>query len=242
MYDPLETDLSKDILTILMKQCKEERIRIAVIGGWATYFFVNTTYLAAFGKNYMESRDIDIYFDSSKESELKKIISDMGFVKDGYRFRWEKIYNSQQKKFVTEEEAKDEPVFNLIHIFLDLFSDKATSNLECWHLEPLKRIEITDINGFNVADINTMIALKCTAMFSRDKADKENKDACDLYALLVYSSSPFVFTPLLKKGIEKILGRTDLIYSIASRVLLDSAKQGIVEHTLRSTYQLMNQL
>ena len=130
MYDPLETDLSKGIMETLMKRCKEESIRIAVIGGWATYLFVNNTYLSAFGKNYMESRDIDIYFDSAKERGLKKIITGMGFVKDGYRFRWEKIYNSQQKKFVTEQEAKGEHIFNLIYIFLDLFSDTNTSDID----------------------------------------------------------------------------------------------------------------
>ena len=234
MYDPIEVDISKSLLRDLTKQCKNRNIPIALIGGWASYFYVNQTYRRAFGRDYMGSRDIDICFKHDKEKEFLELIKEMGFMKNGYKFRWEKIYNRETKQFLTQEEAKKEEIFNLIYIFLDLFCDQETKHLECWALEPLKDIKIIIIEDFSLSDIDTLITLKCHAIFARDKADKENKDACDLYALINYSSQPIPLNKLLGEAIDKILRRPDLIYSIAQHVLLDVGKQNIVEHTLRS--------
>ena len=236
MYDPIETDISYEQLVILSKKCK--KINTCIIGGWATYFYVNREYRAAFGKDYMGSRDIDIFFDSSKEKEFNKIITGMGFAKNGLPFRYELIYNRETKKFITQDEAREERVYNLIYIFLDLFSDKETKIIKSWwDLKPLKKVSPFIINGFSVADIDTLIALKCTVLFARDKADKENKDACDLYALLEYSNKKIVSTPLLLQAIKKILARQDLLYSIAQNVLLDTSKQSIVEVSLKSRFE-----
>ena len=234
MYDPIEVDISVKLLEDITEECKTRKIHTAIIGGWATYFYVDSTYRQAFGRVYMGSRDIDISFRHEEEKEFLKLIEKMGFMKNGYKFRWEKIYNRETKKFLTQEEAKKEQIFNLIYIFLDLFCDRETKYLHCWALEHLKNVKIVSVNNHNLADINTLIALKCTAVFARDKADKENKDACDIYALLNYSGKEIEITELLKKAIDKILSRADLIYSIAQHVLLDIGKQSIVEHTLRS--------
>ena len=234
MYDLIEVDISKNLLRDITKQCKDRDIPIALIGGWASFFYVNKTYYQAFGRDYMGSRDIDICFKHDKEKEFHELIKEMGFMKNGYKFRWEKIYNRETKNFLTQEEAKKEEIFNLIYIFLDLFCDQETKHLECWALEPLKDMKIVMIESFSLADIDTLITLKCHAIFARDKADKENKDACDLYALINYSSRPIRLDNLLEEAIDKILRRPDLIYSIAQHVLLDVGKRNIVEHTLRS--------
>ncbi len=230
MYDSLETDLSRDELTALFKESNG----ICLIGGWASYFYVNEQYKRAFGKDYMGSRDIDIFFDPKGEKEFSRVVKKLGFTKNGIRFRYEKIYDRESQKFVTVEVAKRKPLYNLIYIFLDLFSNKKTTLLESWwDLEPFKKTTFFKINDFFVADIDTLIASKCTAIFARDKADKENKDACDLYALLVYSDTQIIPTTLLCKAIEKILSRPDLLYTIAEHVLLDPYKRSIVEVTLR---------
>ncbi len=109
-----------------------------------------------------------------------------------------------------------------------------------WDIEPLKRISFVKIEDFFVADIDTLVALKCTAIFARDKADKENKDACDLYALMTYSDRTIIPTLLLKKAIEKILNRPDLLYRIAEHVILDPGKQSIVEVTLKDKLKEIN--
>lgn len=162
----------------------------------------------------------------------------MGFAKNGLPFRYELIYNRETKKFITQDEAREERIYNLIYIFLDLFSDKETKIIKSWwDLKPLKKVTPFIIDGFSVADIDTLIALKCTALFARDKADKENKDACDLYALIEYSNKKIVSTPLLLQAIKKILARQDLLYFIAQNVLLDTSKQSIVEVSLKSRFE-----
>ena len=104
----------------------------------------------------------------------------------------------------------------------------------------MKKISSVNIEDFFVADIDSLIALKCTALFARDKADKENKDACDLYALITYSGRTILPTRLLQKTIEKILSRPDLLYAVAEHVILDPSKQSIVEVTLRGTLEEIN--
>lgn len=234
MYDPIETEISFTTLKQISDECKKRNIPIAIIGGWSTFFYVNPIYHQAFGRDYMGSRDIDICFDHSKEKEFYELITELGFVKDGYFFRWEKIYNRETKKFIMPEETKHEQIYNLIRIFLDLFCNRETSFLKSWHIDPLKNMKFSVKEGYDVADIGTLIALKCIALFERDKADKENKDACDLYALIVYSGQKIIVTDLLRKAIEKILNRSDLLYYISQHVLLDSSRQNIVQHTLRA--------
>jgi len=235
MYDPLETDISREQLVLISKECKKRDIPTCIIGGWAAYFYVNQEYRRAFGKDYMGSRDIDIFFDPKKQKEFSDVVTKLGFEKSGLYFRYVKFYNRVTKKFITEKETKTEEPFNLIHIFLDLFSNKRTTTINSWSdLKPLEKISQVLIDGFSVADIKTLVDLKCIALFDREKADKENKDACDLYALLEYSKKSIASTELLIKAIEKILGRSDLLYIIAQHVLLDPGKQNIVEVSLKS--------
>ena len=234
MYDPLETEISFDLLKQILDECKKRNITIAIIGGWATFYYVNKNYRRAFGKDYMGSRDIDVCFDPAKEKEFLKLITELGFIKNGYFFRWEKIYNRETKKFITEGESKNEQIYNLIKIFLDLFCNTETNILKSWCLNSLKDMKFTIIEGYPLTDIDTLIALKCTALFERDKADKENKDACDLYALIVYSGQKVMLTQLLIKSIEKMLSRSDLLYYISQHVLLDSGRQSIVQYVLRA--------
>lgn len=235
MYEPDETDISRKELVLIQEECKKRNIPVCVIGGWATYFYVNKNYLKVFGKEYMGSRDIDIFFDPSKEEEFLSFIKEIGFEKNGLQFRWEKIWNRETKKFISKDNAKIEQIHNLIYIFLDVFSNKKTEKIYSWHdLEPLKNISFDTIDNFIVADIDTLIHLKCIALFARDKADKENKDACDLYSLLYYSGKKITSTPILINAIEKMLKRQDLLIAISQHVLLDYTRQSIVEVSLKS--------
>jgi hypothetical protein len=238
MYDLSETELSNKELAAIFKE--SAGISICLIGGWAAHYHVNENYKRAFGQDYMGSRDIDIFFDPKHEKEFEKVVRNRGFTKNGLPFRYEKIYDRESRKFISADEAKKKHVYNLIYIFLDLFSNKKTSILGSWSdIDEMKGISCHPLGGFSVADIDTLVALKCTALFARDKSDKENKDACDLYALLEYSNKRIKPTVLLAKAISKILDRPDLLYSIAEHVLLDPSKQSIAEVTLRDRLESM---
>ena len=235
MYESTETDVSFNELKIICQECRGKNINFCIIGGWAAYFYVNEVYRQAFGKDYIASRDIDLFFDPNQEDAFSKIIFGMGFEKNGLQFRYERIYHRESKKFISINESKKEPPFNLIRIFLDLFSNKPTTAINSWNdLEPLKNVYVENVGGYPLADINTLMELKAICLFERDKADKENKDACDFYSLLQYSRRRVNATILIKKAIEKLLSRPDLIDSIARNVVLDVGKNSIVELTLQN--------
>lgn len=234
MYDPIETDLSMQELKLILGECSKQDVPVCLIGGWASYFYVNGNYKRAFGQDYMGSRDIDLFFFAKNEKQFAEVVKKMGFSKNGFKFRYEKIYDRNTKKCISQEQAKKEHIYNLIYIFLDIFSDNETNELGSWSdIPPMKSIKFSLVETFSLADIDTLVALKGIALFARDKADKENKDACDLYALLNYSGKEIQLTELLEESIKKILNRADLLYAIAENVLLDPGKQNIVEVTLK---------
>ena len=116
MYDSLETDLSRKELTAIFKE--SVGVPICLIGGWASYLYVNEKYKRAFGKEYMSSRDIDIFFDPKKEKEFLNVVNKRGFTKNDFHFRYEKIYDRESQLFVTPEQAKRKQLYDLIYIFL----------------------------------------------------------------------------------------------------------------------------
>ncbi len=235
MYDPLETDLSLEELKKLFLEIKESGVNAGLLGGWATHFYVNETYRRAFGREYMGSRDIDLFFESGFDSRMSAIIRKLGFEKNGLPFRYERIYDRERHEFVSSKAAMGRQYFNLVYIFLDMFSDRETTDVGTWwNLEALKRAKVVNVGEIALVDFNTLVALKCTALFARDKADKENKDACDIYALLFYSDNEYEPTLYLKKAIEKLVSRTDLIYAISEHVLLDPSKQNLVLAALQN--------
>lgn len=235
MYDPLETGISLEELKKLFLEMKASGVKAGLLGGWATHFYVNETYRRAFGREYMGSRDIDLFFESGFDSRMSAIIKKLGFEKNGLPFRYERIYDRERHEFVSSKEAKVRQYFNLIYIFLDLFSDGETADVGTWWgLKELKRAKVVNVGEIALVDFNTLVALKCTALFARDKADKETKDACDIYALLFYGNNEYEHTLYLKKAIEKLVSRTDLIYAISEHVLLDPSKQNIVLAALQN--------
>ena len=114
----------------------------------------------------------------------------------------------------------------MFYIFLDLFSNKPTKLLGTWCIGSLNNSKRIFIDNIPILDINSLILLKTTSFFEREKLDKELKDACDLYALVFYSEQNLELTELLKHALDKILNREDLCEFISEQVLRDSLKAG----------------
>ena len=229
MYDELETDLSFEYLKKIIEESKE--FKIGVIGGWAVYFYINNNYRKAFGIDYLKSRDIDLYINSAYALKFKNVIDKLGFKKSSYYFRYELIYDREIKKIVSGEAAKKKPVYNLVYVFLDLFTNKK-GDLNAWEFKELDKTKINILDGYPLIDINTLLKLKVLSFFEREKLDKELKDACDIYSLLFYSNAKFKIDRELKKSIERIVARTDICDFIAENVLRDSLKAGVVKALL----------
>ena len=80
-------------------------------------------------------------------------------------------------------------------------------------------------------DKNILIKLKCRSFFEREKLDKEYKDACDIYALLIYGNTK-INSIEQRKAVEKIISRSDICDFIAENVLRDPLKGSYVKTIL----------
>ncbi len=227
MYDVLETDLSFEYLNKIAK------IRdVLIIGGWAVHLYVNENYRRAFGIDYLKSRDIDIYIKLQDISSFIKEVKKLEFMPSSYFFRYELIYSRSKNRVIDEKEAKKQPIHDLVYVFLDLFTNKESE--KAWGINIFNKATVININNINVVDINTLLELKCFSFFEREKLDKEFKDACDIYALLIYSEKKFKLSDIIRKSIEKIMKRRDLCEFIAENVLRDITKVNIVVFTLKN--------
>ena len=121
----------------------------------------------------------------------------------------------------------------MIYVFLGVFSNKKAKKLGSWVFPDLGKAEIENIEGFPVLGIKPLIDLKIVSFFEREKLDKELKDACDIYALLIYSGKKAALSLNAKKAIDKIISRPDLQDYIAEQVLGDSLKSSLVGVVLR---------
>ena len=231
MYDPVETEFSYQYLGKLGE--KLAKVEWGLIGGWAVYFHVRQNYQRAFGEDYLKSRDIDVFIDSRNQQEFLQKISELGFTASAYNFRYELIYEREEKKIITPLEARKKPIFHLIYLFLDVFSDQKTALVGSWVFPELEKGKWKMIESFPVMNVSLLLHLKVMAFFQREKLDKELKDACDIYALLFYSQSRVTMTNEIKKAVEKIISRADLQRYIAEQVLKDSFKEALVVNALR---------
>ncbi len=231
MYDPAELDISYEYLVNLTGKATD--LRWAIVGGWGVFLQVKKEYLKAFGREYLKSRDIDVFIDARDDKSFFKIIKELGFKESSYRFRYELIYDREKKKIISSEKAKSKHIFDLIYIFIDIFSNKKTNKLGSWVIPKLEKAKMERIEGFPVLDVNLLLSLKIISFFEREKLDKELKDACDIYALLFYSGKKVRLSPELKKAAEKIISREDLQSYIAEHVLGDSLKASFVAATLK---------
>jgi len=229
VYDPLEVDLSFKLIKKLKQTLTQ---KWGLMGGWAVFFHVSKEYHLAFGKEYLKSRDIDICI-FSKDSFLDKI-SEIGFRKSAYSFRYEMIYDREKSKFISEREAKNKHIFNLIYIFLDVFSPKKIEGVNSWVIKDLSQAKIENIDNFPVIDVNSLLKSKVLSFFEREKIDKEMKDACDIFALLFYSKRKIKKTREIREAVNKILTREDLTRFIAENVLGDSIKEPLVIAKLKN--------
>ncbi len=231
MYDPIETDISYTYLLKIIEKLKN--LKFAIIGGWGVFLHVKNEYQRAFGREYLKSRDIDIFIDAKDEYNFLDIIKSLGFKESSYYFRYELIYDRERKKIISTEEAKKRYIFNLIYIFLDVFSNKKTEKLGSWTILDLEKARIDKIENFPVLDIDSLLKLKITSFFEREKLNKELKDACDIFALLSYSGKKIKSNLLIKKTAEKIVSRHDLQDYISENVLGDISKASLVVGMLR---------
>ena len=187
MYDVAEMDASRRYIDILVREFGDD---IAIVGGWAVFLLVDERYRSATGFEYLRSRDIDLII-SPKPAFVKRFdagIRKLGFVEGGLPFRYQLILERDKGSILTEKEAAKRETFDLVYIFLDVFSPRKIP-LGTWvipELDMALRARKT-IDGVPVAPAPEVLKMKLRSYGERENPEKREKDACDIYALLHYS-------------------------------------------------------
>jgi len=187
MYDVAETDASRRYIDILVSKFGDD---IAIMGGWAVFLLADEMYRSATGFEYLRSRDIDLII-SPKPAFVKRFgagIRKLGFVEGGLPFRYQLILERDKGSILTEKEAAKRGTFDLVYLFLDVFSPRKVP-MGTWVIPELD-LALRDrktIDGIPVAPAPEVLKMKLRSYGERENPQKRVKDACDIYALIHYS-------------------------------------------------------
>lgn len=248
IYDPLETEASRKILLELLDELKPGE-NFGLVGGWAVHSLINENFLRATGREFLRSRDIDVFIDCKGNfpRRFARAIEKIGFVPGEYRFRYTLILDRDSMKKLSESEARRKQAFELIYVFLDVLGNGESNAVGVWPNEIVakmidgKAMKALAIGGRKVfvPKEDFLLLLKVDSFLKRETKEKRMKDACDIYGLLFYSPAK-ILEPVKKdrwksdiagRGLEAMLEDETLEF-IAGELFGDRLKSGLVRRNL----------
>ena len=182
-----ELNLSENqMLSFFQSIPKEYDNSVGLMGGWAVTYLLENRKIKHIG-----SRDIDIFYDSTKVTyeTITKLISRQLFEPHS-TFRWVKFYDRRTGKQISEDESKTVEQFNLITMYLDLaapdsigdhvmyeplLGDIFAGKCEWWHYQG---------NKILMPEIGIMVKMKIISTPRRVDDFKRHKDLVDLVAMV----------------------------------------------------------
>jgi hypothetical protein len=248
IYDPLETEASRKILLELLDELKPGE-NFGLVGGWAVHSLIHENFLRATGREFLRSRDIDVFIDckSNFPSRFARTIKKIGFVPGEYRFRYTLILDRDSMKKLSEGEARRKQSFELIYVFLDVLGNGESDAVGVWPNEIVtkmidrKAMKVLAIDGRKVfvPKEDFLFLLKVDSFLKRETKEKRMKDACDIYGLLFYSPAKILElvkedmrkSEIASRGIEAML-EDEITEFIAGALFGDRLKSGLVRRNL----------
>lgn len=244
----METEASKRILLELLDELKPGK-SFGLVGGWAVHSLVNEDFLRATGREFLRSRDIDVFIDcrGGFPREFARAVKKIGFAPGGYRFRYMLILDRDSMGKLDEREAREKQTFELIYVFLDVLGNEESDAIGVWPNEIVGKMidetamKVLAIDGRQVfvPREDLLLLLKTDSFLQRETKEKRMKDACDIYGLLFYSQSKIL--DVLKKdnwkvkrarhGIEAMLDE-EILEFIADELFGDRFKSGLIRRNL----------
>lgn len=248
IYDPLETEASKRILLELLDEFRPSE-SFGLVGGWAVHSLIHENFLRATGREFLRSRDIDVFIDckSNFPRQFARTIEKIGFVPGEYRFRYTLILDRDSMKKLSEGEARRKQAFELIYVFLDVLGNGESDAVGVWPNEIVakmidrKAMKVLTIDGRKVfmPKEDFLFLLKVDSFLKRETKEKRMKDACDIYGLLFYSSAKILElvkedmwkSEIASRGLEAML-EDETTEFIAGALFGDRLKSGLVRRNL----------
>lgn len=248
IYDPLETGASRKILLELLDELKPNE-NFGLVGGWAVHFLICENFLTATGREFLRSRDIDIFINCRGDfpREFARVVKKIGFTPGEYKFRYTLILDRDSMGKLSEREARRRQIFELIYVFLDVLGNEESEAIGTWPNEIVGKIidekatKVLAIEGRQVfvPREDLLLLLKVDSFLQRETKEKRMKDACDIYGLLFYSSTKiweFIKRDPWKlerarRGIEAMLDE-EVLEFIAGELFGDKLKSGLIRRNL----------
>ena len=208
LYESMETETALEALGALSGSLPSPSV---LLGGWAVYLTVLESYRREHGVRYLGSRDVDLGFHIDpamslgdlKRSTFSKAIEAVkseGYVPIG-SFRYCKFIRKGTGEVLTEEQAKEVPMYDLFYLYVDLMVDCIhPKHGDVFGMKPLDEPVLVRVFqekcGISVTLGNKkvvippphlLLASKLRSLPDRQKDDKVLKDACDIYAIIWHS-------------------------------------------------------
>ena len=256
IYDPLETEASRKVLLELLDELKPGE-NFGLVGGWAVYSLINENFLRATGREFLRSRDIDVFIDckSSFPRQFARTIKKIGFAPGEYRFRYTLILDRDSMKKLSEDEARRKQAFELIYVFLDVLGNGESDAVGVWPNEIVtkvidrKAVKILAIDGRKVfvPKEDFLFLLKVDSFLKRETKEKRMKDACDIYGLLFYSPTKILElvkedtwkSEIASRGLGAML-EDETMEFIAGVLFGDKLKSGLVRRNLSQLLEALS--
>lgn len=248
IYDPSETEASKRILLELIDELKLNE-GFGLVGGWAVHSLINEEFLRATGREFLRSRDIDVFIDCRGDfpREFARAVKKIGFAPGEYKFRYTLIVDRDSMDKLSEREARKKQAFELIYIFLDVLGNQESDAIGVWPNEIVNKVidekamKVLTMEGRQVfvPKEDLLLLLKVDSFLQRETKEKRMKDACDIYGLLSYSR-PKIWELVkrdswklerARRGIEAMLDE-EILEFIADELFGDKLKSGLVRRNL----------
>ena len=208
LYDGTELSYSRLGLEGLVSALPDVTL---VVGGWAVYGTVNTSYLREHGVPYLGSRDMDVgYHVDPSWTEEQLVNSPLNLAIEHARmsdyhavgpYRFCRYVRKGTGATLTEEGSRGVPVDDMFYLYLDVLVDRVHPKLEeVLGLKPVDEPVLArvfdeemaveaSIGGLTISmpPPHVLLATKLKAISRRRGVDKVVKDACDIFALLWHS-------------------------------------------------------
>jgi hypothetical protein len=257
LYSDFETETSYEYLQKIVGVLNEP---LCILGGWAVYFTVNTTFRKDQGRNYLGSRDIDLGFylnnkytkqqlKSSTIGNALSVLEKQGFKPLGFRY-YKDIHIDTGNELTSEQSAKT-PTHDIFQIYIDpVVNEVHPLFKEVFRFDPVDEPLLTPV--FKDKNYRTelmefhkrlwlptpeiLLATKLKSICNRTKDEKLIKDMCDIYALSWYSSKKF---HQLKHDVHKLIeGLEEISAKVQSEELFKKTETalGIEAKTIKNVF------
>lgn len=255
IYDPLETEISKKILLELLDELGPNE-DFGLVGGWAVHHLINENFLRATGREFLRSRDIDVFIDcrGNFPSRFAHAIKKIGFAPGEYRFRYTLILDRDSMQKLSDREAKRKQAFELVYVFLDVLGNGESDAIGVWPNDIVAKmisgraVKLIEMEGRKVfvPKEDFLFLLKTDSFLKRETKEKRMKDACDIYGLLFYSTEKILElvkrdlwkSEIANRGLKAMLEDETLEF-IAETLFGDRVKSGLVRRNLIRLLELL---